>query len=120
MLLYESDKYDLALLQLSDKAYCPVIRSAPSDNLKYGETLYTIGNPVGLHHVVTSGVFSGYLKLETVEMIQTDAPINPGNSGGPLINKKGEGYGINTIIIKKTEGIGFAIPIEMAINEFDL
>lgn len=119
-LLYESDNFDLALLQLRDKAHCPAIKPASSNNLTFGETLYTIGNPVGLRHVVTSGVYSGRIKLNGTEMIQTDAPINPGNSGGPLINEKGEVHGINTLIIKNTEGIGFAIPIETAINEFDL
>ena len=119
-LLFESDDFDLALLQLRANAHCPTIKSGSSSNLTFGEKLYTIGNPIGLRHVVTSGVFSGRIILNGAEMIQTDAPINPGNSGGPLINEKGEVQGINTLIIKNTEGIGFAIPIETAINEFDL
>lgn len=115
-----SEKYDLALLKLTEHATCPVLSPGNSNELKYGDTLFTIGNPVGLKLVVTSGVFSGYTKLNEVTMLQTDAPINPGNSGGPLIDNTGKVYGINTAILSNAEGIGFAIPIELAVREFGL
>jgi len=78
--------------------------------------VYTIGNPVGLRNTVTSGVFSGYRQMEATKdlLLQTDAPINPGNSGGPLFNMNGEVVGINTAIVASGQGIGFAIPINVA------
>ena len=96
-----------------------------SDSVKLGEQTYAIGNPIGLEfqRTVTSGIISGLnrtIKIEEEEkesymedLIQTDATINPGNSGGPLINKKGEVIGVNSIKINNAEGIGFAIPINI-------
>jgi len=115
-----SEEFDLALVKLNNPAFCPNITPGDIEKVQYGEKLYTIGSPIGLKHVVTSGVFSGFLKMEGKLMIQTDAPINPGNSGGPLINEDGQVLGINTLIIDKTEGIGFAIPVEVAFREFGL
>lgn len=115
-----SEEFDLALVKLNNPAFCPSIILGDLEKVQYGEKLYTIGSPIGLQHVVTSGVFSGFLKMEGRLMIQTDAPINPGNSGGPLINENGQVLGINTLIIKNTEGIGFAIPAEVAFKEFGL
>ncbi len=77
-----------------------------------------IGNPFGLGHTVTTGIVSA--KGRTIgagpydDFIQTDASINPGNSGGPLFNMNGEVVGINTAIIASGQGIGFAIPINVA------
>ena len=113
-----SEKYDLALLKLQEEASCSALTAGQSKTLNYGDPLYTIGNPIGLKLVVTSGVFSGYTSVEGVNMIQTDAPINPGNSGGPLIDSHGRVYGINTAILSNAEGIGFALPIELAEKEF--
>ncbi|BCL61343.1 hypothetical protein DGMP_20360 [Desulfomarina profundi] len=74
---------------------------------------------MGLRHTVTSGVFSGYRKRKDGQIfLQTDAAINPGNSGGPLIDENGFVYGVNTMILRGTEGIGFAIPIEKVYEEF--
>jgi len=115
-----SEEFDLALIRLTNPAYCPNITIGDIEKVQYGEKLYTIGSPIGLKHVVTSGVFSGFLKMDGKLMIQTDAPINPGNSGGPLINENGQVLGINTLIIDNTEGIGFAIPVEVAFKEFGL
>ncbi len=88
--------------------------------LRQGDKVFTLGSPVGLRNTVTSGVFSGYRQnTETgKQYLQTDAAINPGNSGGPLINEQGWVYGINTMILRNTEGIGFAIPIEAAYAAF--
>lgn len=94
-----------------------------SDNVKLGEKVYAIGNPVGFEfqRTVTSGIISAIdrsIKIEEEnkvsymeDLIQTDATINPGSSGGPLINENGEFIGINTVKITSAEGIGFAIPI---------
>ena len=96
-----------------------------SDNVKIGETVYAIGNPIGFEfrRTVTSGIISAKnrtIKIEEEEnisymtdLIQTDATINPGNSGGPLIYPNGEVIGINTVKISSAEGIGFAIPINI-------
>ena len=96
-----------------------------SDNVKMGERVYAIGNPIGyeFQRTVTSGIISGVnrtIKIEEEErssyledLIQTDATINPGNSGGPLINADGEVIGVNSIKITSAEGIGFASPINL-------
>ena len=65
-----------------------------------------------------TGILSGYRQAAEHSFIQIDASINPGNSGGPLIDAKGRVLGINTMILRDTEGIGFAIPIETAFEEF--
>ena len=81
--------------------------------------MLAVGNPFGLDRTVTLGVVSGIgrenINLSRYEnFIQTDASINPGNSGGPLFNLRGEVIGINTAIINFAQGIGFAIPSNMA------
>src|SRR4030095_11814598 len=90
-----------------------------SDTLRVGEWAIAIGNPFGLDQTVTVGVVSATGRAEvglaTYEnFIQTDASINPGNSGGPLVNLRGEIIGINTAILATGQGIGFAIPANMA------
>jgi serine protease Do len=108
---------DLAVFQLPTRD-CPYIPPGHSTNLAVGDKLYTVGNPSGLAYTVTSGVFSGERGENTERMLQTDAPINPGNSGGPLITADGQVVGINTSVARGLQGIGFAIPIETAFNEF--
>ena len=114
-----SERYDLALLDLPE-SNCPFIEPGKSNRLRQGDPVYTVGNPVGLRHSVTSGIISGFREHAGVRYIQTDAPINPGNSGGPLIDRNGEVVGVNTMILADTEGIGFAIPIEVVLDEFQL
>jgi S1-C subfamily serine protease len=113
---------DLALLTVfADKK--SVLQPAPADRvLQQGDKVYTIGNPVGLRNTVTSGIFSGYRKREGNDdvFLQTDAPINPGNSGGPLIDEHGFVQGINTMVVRDTQGIGFAIPIQTVLEEFSI
>jgi serine protease Do len=120
--IQSSPSRDLALLTVfSVKA--PVLRPAPKNSsLHQGDRVYTIGNPMGLRNTVTSGIFSGYRQNEVTKelMLQTDAPINPGNSGGTLIDEHGLVYGVNTMIISGTQGIGFAIPIQTVFEEFSI
>ncbi len=110
-------KADLALFRLPT-THCPHIPAGRSQGLAFGQRLYTIGNPSGLAYSVTSGVFSGDRVDGQQRLLQTDAPINPGNSGGPLITEQGEVIGINTMVLRGTQGIGFAIPIEAVFEEF--
>jgi serine protease Do len=114
-----SERYDLALLVLPE-SNCQFIEPGKTNRLRQGDPVYTVGHPVGLRHSVTSGIISGFREHAGVRYIQTDAPINPGNSGGPLIDLNGEVVGVNTMILADTEGIGFAIPIEVVLDEFQL
>lgn len=111
---------DLAVLKV-DLTPLPVATFGRSDQLKVGDVVLAIGNPVGLSQTVTHGIVSavsrqqlGIAPLE--DFIQTDAPINFGNSGGALVDTRGAVIGINTAIVAKSlgvEGIGFAIPVNM-------
>ncbi len=109
---------DIALIKIEAKGNLPTVALGSSDDLKVGEWVTAIGSPFGLQYTVTAGIVSA--KGRAIgsgpydDFIQTDASINPGNSGGPLINMKGEVVGINTMIIAGGQGIGFAIPIDMA------
>jgi serine protease Do len=108
---------DLAIFSLPAD-HCPHLLAGNSTRLALGERLYTIGSPSGLAYSVTSGVFSGERGQGQTRLLQTDAPINPGNSGGPLITENGRVVGINSLVLRGTQGIGFAIPIEAAYEEF--
>jgi serine protease Do len=108
---------DLAIFQLPTHD-CPHIPTGHSSGLAFGQRLYTVGNPQGLAYTVTSGVFSGERGDGKERVLQTDAPINPGNSGGPLITESGQVVGINTMVMRGMQGIGFAIPIEAVYEEF--
>lgn len=112
-----SEDYDLALFRLPAK-FCTPIRSGRSKELSYGQRLYTIGNPSGMAYTLTSGVYSGERFDGETRYLQTDAPINPGNSGGPLITEDGRVIGINSMVLRDTQGIGFALPIEAAYEAF--
>jgi S1-C subfamily serine protease len=112
-----SDNLDLALFQLP-ASHCPHVAIGRSVGLQVGSRLYTVGNPSGLAYTVTSGIFSGERIQGTQRLLQTDAPINPGNSGGPLINESGAVVGVNSMVLRGTQGIGFAIPIEAVLAEF--
>jgi serine protease Do len=110
---------DLALLKVTAGRPLPSARFGDSTTVKVGQWVLAVGNPFGLDRTVTLGVVSG-IGRENVNLsryenfIQTDASINPGNSGGPLFNLRGEVIGINTAIINFAQGIGFAIPSNMA------
>lgn len=112
-------KTDLAVIRVSTKEDLPVVALGNSDTLHVGEWAIAIGNPFGLDHTLTVGVISATGRSEVgiaayENFIQTDASINPGNSGGPLLNIRGEVIGINTAIVASGQGIGFAIPVNMA------
>ena len=112
------EKYDLALIKIDAKGNLPVAPLGDSDKLEVGEWVMAIGNPFGLAQTVTAGIVSAQGRVigsgPYDDYIQTDASINPGNSGGPLFNIKGEVIGINTAILAGGQGIGFAIPVNMA------
>jgi S1-C subfamily serine protease len=112
-----ADDGDLALFRLPAN-YCPHIRPGRSKDLAFGQRLYTIGNPSGMAFTLTSGVFSGERLNGDMRLLQTDAPINPGNSGGPLITEDGRVIGVNTMVLRGTQGIGFALPIETVFDSF--
>jgi Do/DeqQ family serine protease len=112
-------KTDLAVIKFEPTGTLRAATLGNSDTLRVGEWAIAIGNPFGLDQTVTVGVISATGRSEvgiaTYEnFIQTDASINPGNSGGPLVNLKGEVVGINTAIVATGQGIGFAIPANMA------
>ncbi|MBN2802023.1 MAG: Do family serine endopeptidase [Deltaproteobacteria bacterium] len=112
------EKTDLALLKLKGASNLPTVKFGSSSSLKVGDTVVAIGNPFGLDHTVTSGIVSAKERVIGAgpydNFIQTDASINPGNSGGPLFNLSGEVVGVNTAISRTGQGIGFAIPSDMA------
>jgi Do/DeqQ family serine protease len=111
---------DLAVLRLETDEELPWIPLGSSADLMVGEPVIAIGNPFGLSHTVTTGVLSATNRSIRSEsrvyhgFLQTDASINPGNSGGPLLNAAGELIAINTAVYTGAEGIGFAIPIDVA------
>jgi Do/DeqQ family serine protease len=109
---------DLAVVKVDATGLVPA-KFADSDAARVGEWVVAIGSPFGLGYTVTAGVLSakgrGGLGMNAIEdYLQTDASINPGNSGGPLCNLQGEVLGINTMIVGRGQGIGFAVPSNMA------
>lgn len=111
-------KTDIALIKIDVRQSLPVAVLGDSNLLQVGDWVVAIGNPFGLEHTVTAGIVSAKGRVIGAgpydDFIQTDASINPGNSGGPLLNLKGEVVGINTAIVSGGQGIGFAIPINVA------
>lgn len=115
---------DLSIIKVNMK-FLDVAFLGDSNNISVGEMVYAIGNPIGFEFqkTVTSGIISALDRTVVFKenekdiylsnLIQTDAVINPGNSGGPLINKKGEVLGVNTVKITSADGIGFAVPINV-------
>lgn len=112
---------DVAIVEIAEKNL-PSIQIGNSDAIKPGEWAIAIGNPLGLDNSVTAGIVSATGRTgsqigatdKRVNYIQTDAAINPGNSGGPLLNAAGQVIGMNTAILRGTQGLGFAIPINTA------
>ncbi len=112
-------KTDLALIKITSVfEKLPVLTLGDSDAIRVGDWVLAVGNPFGLGQTVTQGIISATGRVigsgPYDDFLQTDAPINPGNSGGPLINLKGEVIGINTAIVSGGQGLGFAIPSNIA------
>ncbi len=128
-----TDSYmDIAVLRMDGDAVLQVAQIGDSTEAKLGDTIFTVGTPVSTDYAgtVTKGIISGENREITVtdngtsymmEAIQIDASINPGNSGGPLVNINGEVIGINSVKLVESsiEGMGFAIPIEVAMSQID-
>ena len=120
-------KTDLAVLKIEQTGLPALTLAADSSRVQVGDIVLAIGNPFGVGQTVTMGIVSatgrGGLGIEDYEdFIQTDAAINPGNSGGALVNAEGRLIGISTAILSRSggnQGIGFAIPVNMARNVTD-
>ena len=114
---------DISVIKIEGKDM-PILQMGDSDNILVGESVIAIGNPFGLSRTVTFGIVSakgrtGMGIAEYEDFIQTDAAINPGNSGGPLVDLEGKIVGVNTAIFSRSggyQGIGFAVPINMALR----
>lgn len=124
-----SDEYsDIAVLSIDAKVVTLVATIGDSSKLSLGDTLFTVGSPLGSDYMgtVTKGILSGNNRTVTtsnnvMDVLQTDAAINPGNSGGPLCNVNGEVIGVNSLklVEDEIEGMGFAIPIEIVMSSVD-
>lgn len=130
-----ADEYmDIAVLKFTSEnnQSFTVAETGDSTKMEIGDTVFTVGTPVGTDYMgtVTKGIISGKNRTVTVEVnnssymtevLQTDASINPGNSGGPLVNINGEVIGVTSMKLADTsvEGMGFAIPIELAMSQVD-
>ncbi|MDR2175987.1 MAG: Do family serine endopeptidase [Synergistaceae bacterium] len=112
--------FDLAVIKIKPEETLTVLELSDSDAVEVGEWVVAIGNPFGFEHTVTVGVISAKNRSVHAQdvnfdgFLQTDAAINPGNSGGPLIDMRGKVVGINTAIVPYAQGLGFAIPVNMA------
>lgn len=108
---------DIALIKVEGGGF-PVVPLGDSDRLRVGDWVCAIGNPYSFDHTVTAGVVSSkgrkIFNASFDAYIQTDAAINPGNSGGPLLNAAGEAIGVSTAVSTEGQGIGFAVPINLA------
>lgn len=126
-LLGSDEIADIAVLTIAVEDVPQVVQLGESTETELGDTLFTVGSPLGKKYMgtVTKGILSGKDRTVEVtltngtfimEVLQTDAAINPGNSGGPLLNINGEVIGVNSmkLVQDEIEGMGFAIPIEVA------
>ncbi|MDD3187358.1 MAG: S1C family serine protease [Bacilli bacterium] len=128
-----ADEYsDIAVIRIDKEYVLQVAEIGSSSDSEIGDTVFTVGSPLGEEYMgtVTKGILSGKNRLVTVtlssgsymiETLQTDAAMNPGNSGGPLVNMNGQVIGINSLklVEDEIEGMGFAIPIETVMPVID-
>ncbi|WP_203294576.1 Do family serine endopeptidase [Maricaulis parjimensis] len=120
-ILLTDEATDLAVLRVNTDEPLPVLNYDMSGDIEVGDLVLAIGNPFGVGQTVTSGIVSALARTDVGRsdfgsFIQTDAAINPGNSGGALVDMDGELVGVNTMIFSRSggsNGIGFAIPVEM-------
>lgn len=131
--LLGSDEYaDVAVLSVQPDAALKTVEIGNTTDIELGDTVFTVGSPLGADYMgtVTKGILSGKNRTVTVslkngnfvmEVLQTDAAINPGNSGGPLLNINGEVIGVNSLklVQDQIEGMGFSIPIEMVMSSVE-
>ena len=114
---------DLAIIRIRAPKPLPTVDIGTSRDLMTGETVIAVGNAFGYEHTVTTGIISALHRnvqvndtQQYLDLIQTDASINPGNSGGPLLNIDGEMIGVNVAVRAGAQGIGFAIPVDKAME----
>lgn len=114
---------DLAIIRIRTPQPLPTIHIGTSDDVMTGETVVAVGNAFGYEHTATTGIVSAQHRnvqvnetQQYLDLIQTDASINPGNSGGPLMNIDGEMIGVNVAVRAGAQGIGFAIPVDKALE----
>ena len=131
--LVGSDEYsDIAVLKVPLKSVLMVATIGTTDDIDIGDTVFTVGSPLGIEYkgTVTKGILSGKERQVTVnlsrgsfvmDVLQTDAAINPGNSGGPLLNINGEVIGVTSLklVEDEIEGMGFALPIEIVMSSVE-
>ncbi len=119
---------DLAVLKIDAGKPLKAVKMGNSDSVQVGDWAVAIGSPFGLEATVTAGIISakgralGDQDHQLQRFLQTDAAINPGNSGGPLLDIRGEAIGVNTMIATSTgafQGVGFALPINLAVNSYN-
>jgi serine protease Do len=122
-LIAHDPETDLAIIKIEADEPLPVITAGTSADLMPGEPVVAVGNAYGYEHTATRGIISALHRPVRVsdaqfydDLIQTDASINPGNSGGPLLNIDGEMIGINVAVRAGAQGIGFAIPVDRALD----
>ncbi len=120
-LLGDDPHSDIALLRVHAKTALPTLQLGSARELRVGQLVVAIGNPLGFESTVTAGVVSALgrsLRATTGrlvdDVIQTDAALNPGNSGGPLLDANGHVVGVNTAIIARAQGICFSTSIDLA------
>ena len=112
---------DLAVLKLNLDEKLPYVKLGDSSKLEAGQTVMAMGSPHGLSRSVSMGIVSVTERnlgnqgegISFSNWIQTDAAINPGNSGGPLVDLRGDVIGVNTMVLRGAENVGFAIPSNM-------
>ena len=120
-----SYELDLAIIKVKPPKGLAILPLGVSSRVRQGEWVFAIGCPLGLDHSVTVGIVSAKERPITIgdrhypKLLQTDAAINRGNSGGPLINMRGEVVGMNTAVSASSQGIGFAIPVDVVKNAID-
>jgi serine protease Do len=114
---------DLAIIRINASFELPIVNIGTSQGLMTGETVIAVGNAFGYENTVTTGIISALHRnvqvnetQQYLDLIQTDASINPGNSGGPLLNIDGEMIGVNVAVRAGAQGIGFAIPVDNALE----
>src|SRR5580658_5679664 len=109
--LATDDRRDLAILKVAG-FNLPIIDLGDSDGLAVGEPVVIVGSPRGLEGTVTAGILSSVRDSgDGYKVLQTDAAVNPGNSGGPLVNSRGEAIGVVSFILRSSQGLNFAVPI---------